>query len=643
LDTSSAPFPGPAPCARPGGLFYRAAIAGIVVAACSEPPAAPVITTPEPVSHPAFTITSPERGDMLQQGGLGPDSVAIVGTVCDPLYPITSLTFNGTAVPVSGTDLCQSFDVKRESRWGLTIIDGEARNSRGTVTRLTQSFLRGPDYFPAAADNVPTARVPNALFVQLDQAVIDDNDRNTPDDIATLLSAAFTGANWNASIPNPLTASPDANRDGNIDTATYDCVLYTQTNRQTGYRITRGTLAHGAVSIGSSVVADTGLETTVTLANLTIPVSIFGSLDLGCLGETDATVSGTLTANSVTITSKIAITSSGGAPNVDIKTLTIQTAGTSVNVDFTGLSIIDNLISSITTFLTNYLPNSLIGQFAISLVKPQLSSIVSGLVPTFDESVSPRLRFIAAADTFAFPGDSAKIGSAVQALPDVVRSGSPPQRGPLERGGAPPGFAGTAFDFGLGLKDDFVNQALWAAWDAGAFDLTATSVLGCDAAVPGGDVSFASLAELPPVLMPAVGGGQDSVSLGIGDMRFTGTLSQSAVGGTGGPLQLTVYASGIATGAFETTPQGGLTLGIGAAPQADFQITAIDDSSALPAVRSALAPWFACVVDQLAQTAVQHLPQPEFALPGGVLWRVGNAVVARESGYTTLRGEVQTN
>lgn len=604
-----------------------AALAGIAVCGCSEAPTTPAGR----VSHPALTVTSPERAAMLQAGGLGPDTVAIVGSVCDSLYPITSLTLNDVAVPVSGTQPCHAFTVGVESRWGLTVINGEARNSQGTVTRLVQSFLRGPAYFAAVPDST---RIPHGVVTQLNQAAIDDGDRGTPDDLATLLSQALTAEDWNAEFPQPMAISGPGYPYQN----TYNCVFYTQTNIATGYIVQHGGVSPGPIGVTSSVVPGVGLRATIILSNLSLPVIASATLDLGCAGWVGGSATGSLTASSVTITATYGISVVGNVPQVVIDSLSTQAAGVNVNVDFAGIAFIGGaVIDEITGALANYIPNSDIGRSLAPQVANLLSDVIAGANP--ETSVSG-VRVDAVVDGVEFPSGAMRIAGAVEAMPDPARPGSAPAHGSLRSDGAPPGFAGSgpAFDFGLGVKDDFVNQQLWAAWQHGTFDLTSASVLGCDTTVAGGTVSLATFAELPPVLMP--GAAVDQVAIGLGDMRLTGTVSGSAMGGSGAPLQVTLHASGIAAGTLGVTPSGALTFAVDSVSQAALQIAAIDDSSALESVRAALTPWFACFVEKVAQAGLSHLPPLELDLSGTVVWRVGNAVVAREGSYTTLRGTV---
>ena len=628
-------------------LLLGAALTSVVAACGSDSPTVPVVSTPDPVSHPEFTITSPERAAMLEQGGLGVDSVVVAGKVCDPRYPIASLTLNGKTVPVSGTDLCPSFNVKVASRWGLTIVSSEATNNRGTKSQLAQAFLRSPAYLPPLHTKTPEAKVSYGIVGNLQTDAIDDHDRTTTNDVGTLLSLFANSLDWNTAVPNPLKVSPDANHDGNIDTYTYPCgILPDHTNRGTGFRITRGALNRGAVAVSVTTASTppNALRIVATVPNVTIPVSVFGSLDLECAGELDATVAGTLRASSITI----GMTEVLEGDSVRFQDITYAASGVVVDVDFSGLAIIDNLVGTITTAVADGVLNeNFIGRFFVGFLTPQLNNMIRGLFPT-DLLALGGLALSVDPDTSAAPpaDDGVLFGESVQAVADAVRPGAAPPKGAPKKGGAAPRFGGpTKKPFGLAVKDDLLNQFFWTAWRKGTFDLASLGSLGCDGTVAGGAVSFASFALLPPVLMAGPG---DSVAIGLGDLRLTGTVDRSVVGGTGAPFNMTFYTSAIATGTLAVTTSGAVTLAFAPTPQVAVQIAAINDSSSLEALRSAMAPFFACVAQRLAQTALEHFPvlaiTPGKQVPGvppGSKWEVGSPVVVREGDYTTLRGNVK--
>lgn len=616
---------------------FLAPVLLIALAACGDAPAGPPAPPPPPppVSRPAFTITSPARASMLKTGGIEPADVTIIGQVCDQHYPITSLTIGGTVVPVSGSALCESFNVPQPSPWGLTIVRGEARNSQGKVTHLAQSFLRGFEYFPAAVVDTPDARVPRGMSLVFSPTLLDDGNRTTPNDIATLASRVVTATDLNAAIPNPMAVTPDANHDGNIDTWTYDCPLQQRTNRQTGYRVSHGVLNQGTVAIGLAIAPGQGLIVTIRSDNVSLPLTVRGQLDLGCLGELGATVTGTLTASRVTYTWTVRPTVSAlGEVSFVSLDEDVQTTNLLLNVDFTDIGFLDNLLSDINIRTRDAFRDAMLNAL-LNLLRPQIDELLRGLIPAPQSQLVPGASVVAHPDAFNFTSTAMTLGLWSQATPAEVRAGLAPARGALRLNGDPPVFqAATSFDLGIAIKDDFVNQLLWSEWQFGAFDLPSLAALPCGTQLPGAELS--SFAELPPVLMSG-GSGVQTVSIGIGDLRLSGTVNGHEV---------TLYASGIVTGTLGVTTANLISIGSETDLDVAVQVAAIDDTSAAEAVRAAVQPYLECATRQLVNTALIAIPLLEVpvpavpGLPSGTVWVPQDATIAREFSYTTVRGTV---
>jgi hypothetical protein len=96
-----------------------------------------------------------------------------------------------------------------------------------------------------------------------------------------------------------------------------------------------------------------------------------------------------------------------------------------------------------------------------------------------------------------------------------------------------PDAAAISAPVGTGLKDDLINQLLWAAWQAGAFDLSDATI--------GTGVVVSTNALLPPVVMPGETGSQ--IEIGLGDIHITATLDPGVVAGTSEPVQAEMFLS----------------------------------------------------------------------------------------------------
>jgi len=124
--------------------FAPVLVAGISLFAwsCSEDtpssPEAPQLTPPAPTS--VVEVTSPPRGGMVQDGTLDVSPISLSGSAYDSVSTVTSLTIGGQSVSLSGTPPCLDFTTQMDSRWGLNIITGSARNEAGTTMTLAQSY-----------------------------------------------------------------------------------------------------------------------------------------------------------------------------------------------------------------------------------------------------------------------------------------------------------------------------------------------------------------------------------------------------------------------------------------------------------------------------------------------------------------------
>ncbi len=117
--------------------------------------------------------------------------MAVSGEACHAAFPITSLVVNGTALPVSGDQLCEGFALDQLSLWGMSLLTASAENAVGNGASVVQSFLRSPSFFAKALEHDNDARVEHALLAQLNQEAIDDGDRQDVDDLATVAQMAL--------------------------------------------------------------------------------------------------------------------------------------------------------------------------------------------------------------------------------------------------------------------------------------------------------------------------------------------------------------------------------------------------------------------------------------------------------------------
>ncbi len=598
------------------------------------------------------------------------------GTACDTASVVTSLSVDGQAVSLSGAAPCLDFSSELTSQWGLNLITALAQNQAGASTNLVQSYLRSPQFFGASAKGVKTSggkaaseSVPTGIRMNLNQALVDDNDRRDPDDMATLFQVKLNSIVLNSVVPHTLLVQPDANSDGQVDRHTCDCFppIPDITIYKTGYRVTRGTLSTGGWTINYARLSDAGLTISASLDHPVLPVTVTGYLDPSCAvactirSQTIASASGTLGMDRLDITATLSVTvGANGLPQVDIcsSCLSVDTINPYLDIDFGALEFLDpffhlsDLATTILGIFESQLENAVETELSATL-RFALQQIIDSLRPeatvTLPAPMNTVLNLDSTFDQIQLGGSKpngyllADLSVAVTPAHPVMGNGY----GSIRRDGSPPSFSATGYALGVGLKDDLINQFLWAAWSGGALELDQISAAGCDA--PNG-ASVSMSAKLPPVVMPGTDGHQ--LDIGLGDVYLEATYPLPATSSKSIPASsnVTLYASGIigANLSFDTD-SGKLVLTPEENPQIEVQIVSAPEGADLEALASQYAGFLQCALPELLSQIVGALPV--FRLPIGSLdvsgipsdaeWVFGDdAVAARPDPYFSITGSV---
>ena len=502
-------------------------------AACArraEPPAPPA--APPPVAEPAgyqgptLTLDSPARGDLLFQGGAGPWPVTVRGRACDPVHRLVDLRIDGVAVPLAGAGPCFPFAAAVETGWGLTVVTGEARNDAGQVGTMAQALLRSPDWFPAGTG--PDAAAAGALVVQIGPGFLDDGDRSTPDELATLLERALGGIDLDAAAGPLRFADPDADGDGRLDTRRYDCLLYTVTSKRTGFELWKsGPLSAAGVRMERLALAPGGIEARASVTGLRLPFSVTGNLDSGCLGAAQDTVSGLARADALTVDGIARVGRDGqGAPTATFDALAVTLSGLALDVDlgpldFTGLgaAIGDAVAAQVRGPAQRALQAAL-----RALLEERLRRALAALSAFQREVALPpalgggRIVLEGSLDGLDFNAARGVLATSLRIAAAFPVPGHPAPHGTMWLGGGLPDASGlSASAVAVGLADDALNQLLFAAWQAGAFDLAGVELPAGAPGLPGARLSLDP--RLPPVLVPRPGGAP-WMDLALGDVAF---------------------------------------------------------------------------------------------------------------------------
>lgn len=490
-----------------------------------QPP--PVITITSPVRHATGEVDIGQPGAFLQQGTLESSPVDITGTACHVRYPIAQLEVAGVNVPVAGTNLCEPFTVTQQSRWGLSIITGTARNTRGRVGTVVQSYARSPEYYPSPKDLAGGVSIPG-FFTRLNQPALDDGDRSTPDDIATQLELALNNT-VDASLPEtPLIACI-----GSFFEMSLSGGRAFQSIRVNSIRASQNGLAIDISALAPRLYVRTRVE--------------FNVLDGDCVGGFEHV--GTISASEVRLTATASPSlSAAGAVALTIRNVGVQVNGLSADL---GVSLDLDLVTQVFPYV-----DAILGNFFSRSVT---SGINLFLQDSFDRATEPpapleipfnsallrvtgQLHSIGTGGTA--PNGFAQFGVSGQVEGLTVDPTVRPTRGPIRAlcgtvlipcpgSSAPvPPFSSTGYMVGLSVHQDMLNTALWATWRAGAFTVSDVSTLPLVGPLTA--LSMSAQATLPPVSM-AMGDEPSMFELAWGDIRVRSTFDPTAIGAPAGP------------------------------------------------------------------------------------------------------------
>lgn len=474
---------------------------------------------------PDLALTDPPRGAVLVADGSG--AVPVAGRACDAAHALAELRVDGRSFPVAAAGSCVPFSLEHPARLGLNVIHAEAVNDAGQLGTLAQSFLWSPDYFGTAGGGDSMAR--SGLVIQLGPSFLDDGDRSTLNDVASVAQQELGKLDLDAAVGPVRLAQPDADGDGAIDTVRHDCFLYSQLNERTGFEARKaGPLARDGVTVDRLQLVQGGVALRVTVVRPRLPLAVTGYLDSGCLGVARLTVTGDASAAALVLEGQAAVgLDAAGRPAVSLPTLTANLVDVRLDIDlgtlanWTGLgnAIGDAIALRFRGQVQDALRDAVQGELAA-----QLSGALAVLA-TIQTSIAlppevggAELLLATALDALDFDAQRAVIGVAVQVVPRAPLPGhqAASPLGAMRMGGERPDAGGLAASaIAIGVKDDLLNQLLHAAWLAGAFDRDLSALIA--GYLPG--ARLALLPGLPPVLMPQETGGP-GIDLGWGDVAF---------------------------------------------------------------------------------------------------------------------------
>lgn len=416
---------------------------------------------------PLLTIDYPPWGSTLD----GKPSVPVKGSAGDQTSGVKTLTLNGKAAYaqikscqtdadcaagscLSETGLCSvgTWTSQHGAKHGLNRLLAETADQGGEKAKATRGFYYSGKYYPVDSSQPTAALVPGGLQVFLGKDFLDDgvHDPSKPDDLATLMEIVIGGLDLNTLLP------PGGLSQGDVE-------------------VKLSNLKFGKLKISLTPV-DGGLDMKIEISNFSTDLAVKAKQKLGPISVT-LKVSGNLEMAKITIFAGLGIEVINGGANTKITKSSAQIDGLKIHVD--GLA-------GLFDFVFNIVLNGFKGQITDALVKAmndQIPPLISGLLQQFAINQAIALPGL-------LPGQPATSIQLVSKLMSMVFT---PAGGLLKldagfvaQKGTPHSVLGAiarascvgsvedafAIDktqrLQFAVHDDFINQALYAIWLAGA-------------------------------------------------------------------------------------------------------------------------------------------------------------------------------
>lgn len=618
----------------------------------------PIDETPTPIeevsSTPIFKLTNPPRGAFLQEGTTDDMIITVEGEACDSINPITGITINGSSAVLGGTGDCRTFSSDVTSSWGLNIIDGFAENDLGDEVALVQSYIRSDRYSPAptTSKSYNNHLIPGAWRSRLGQEAFDDGDRSDIDDFATVLQRVINTVDFDALAPTVLY--------DNITSTTDDCLVYDLTRRN-GVKVQKnGTMTFDQLTIDQLLAKPGSIEVGFSMSNLNLPLSVtaFSGL-VPCVPEIEIATTGSVGFSNASVSGIFDVSFNGDEIEVLLKqgSANVNINNPFININLTGNSTINNLISDASTFVLSFFVNNIEDMLTDTLtdaIKPALKGLFNGL--GIDEAIPlPKVDVTLIVESNI---DHAKVdegfidlGLNANVTPSVFKKSTAQlANGSIIGTSILPSFEGMNGSLGMGMKHDFTNQVLWAVWAGGGLDFPdGTTAEITDAVNNNGlDATITSIeTTLPPVLMPSDVDSQ--IKIGIGDILTEAKVPPSSLGlpNVGSDIEISVYVSIILTCKFLLNPETNeLSFELIGEPETHVQIKDVVRNPAVEVLESQFANVISAIIKERIFGVVKSIDLPSIpisALPGipaGSTWVLDNGQIDQSSGYFRLIGGI---
>lgn len=629
---------------------------------------------------PRLVFTEPARGAMVQGDAAYQQ---VTGQLYDKLGPLKRLTINDVDQSLEPNATRQSFTFARKNTWGLNIIDAVAVDACGNEALVSQSYLFSPQYGPAETRPSPQGRVQQGVRALFDQALWDDADRSTSDDVATLLEHVFSSRSLSENLPETLYTS--AASAGQAAETRYQCGDKQKVNRPSGFEVRRsGPLTYKAPEVEYLNAIDGGWHLAVSLRDFSLPVHFGYVRDLGCLGNSDWGSEGSVSAQKIRIEARAQIAMRDGNPEIticdDCVEVTFDQARPNINLSYTsGLQRIG--LGRLTDRFINWWFRGQLDQVRVALetkvrleLARELERFLSGLRLEHSLSMPAPWRGqlqVASGLSFAAlhgpegngTGEFGLYGQFFARERQLVAPNgasvdiAEPLFGPIRRDPSPlpPLTLAPGASFSLSIHDDLINQMLWALWYGGVLtqhDLSKVMVMKPTIDPKAGPsqqsgprtsglldaATMRVFFTTPPVVMPT--DAVNEIRIGVGDVYAEVELDLYGMFGVLAPasaprLHAGFYFSSIATAHVSLSPDQLVVTPVGT-PELHLQVVRISNPAFQPVVTNWLGRILAKSVPQMLANALGRFPLPTLQIgrmagvPEDAVWSLHEGVLRRE-------------
>lgn len=616
-------------------------------------------------SPPELLILSPARGETLELGSLDDAEVSIWVSAADGVSPIHGLEINELTQDIEQGALQISAESSQTSRWGMSVVRARSEDSCGNVAYVAHAYYRSPSYLVAAQEVDDAAILSNALVTRFQQSFVDDGDRATLNDLASIAQAAASQIDLNENIPVGTVLAEDPYLE--------DCG---GNNSDTSFEISRNEDPWAQLNIdGPSIhdlrVVDGGIEFDLSVENIQVPLSVWATASTCVLFDitwADVETTVDVFVEQVYVSGFFALSYANSEPAVSLDDFVADFSGTHIDVD---CGIVDFACDGISNAAKNVIESkieSILQEKIRGDVAPMLQEALAAFAPqptlSLPQPMGVELTLAAGLSAIEFCGVDTGCGDETMQGAGLVAFDAQivPQergeyiaadtRGAISRGANQPEFSADA-GFGVAIRDDFINQLFWSVWYSGAMDINAAEVLA-DSLPPAIESAQVTMLS-PPVVMP--GGGEHGLMMGVGNVLIATRFDAGAmVADASGipaeeapyiPMEIEATVSALVDGSIGLAADGSkIELVFEEQPQIFVEVSRVDNSplaSELGAMVSEMLPHLLPVLLTEVVTAIE-LPAIDVGAllgdPNAAPIGLTNGRIAHTSDYILLEGDL---